>query len=538
MTEDNPYISNLTEKELEELHNLVSDFKSEVVSRLEMLESIENLEISDQIKVIGWLVDFGNDLNDRLAISKAIELGRSIDQSRLNSQSQGKLHYRLGTAFSNRASVTNYGGNQWNWEMPDVEEAIKHYRQSIQEDDFEKLPNLEQWRILTNLGNLYSIVGRFVEAFDYWNEALIRQPHWFYARGQRGVGFFHYGNLEYDEGHKTVFYKKAFDELQYAQMGRIIGILPKSTAEHFHQYKKQIAAKFESSSPSDDILDFNEHDLGNDKEEQQYRRWCLKHRLFLNTLNDVTDESIAARDILQLGQLHSERTERIITCLGLWNQLVEEYVTARYLLYEGLNPDSGHFADKDVLHMNTLDYPIHSIYGEKLKISLRTAYSIFDKIGQFINYYFDCGRDKDELDFTDIWHAERHGEELRDEFQNKQNLPLRGLYWLSMDFREWDLHIEGSLDKGGRKLAGLRNSLEHRYVKLIMGANGSDRFNDELATTLTRDELENEAMRMLRKARAGLIYLALSVNLEEETIRKPDQVTMPLQLDSLQPQPQ
>ena len=542
MVEDTPFVSKLTEEEVEELQKLLPDSKREVVRRLKMLESVENLEPPNQLRAIGWLVDFGDDLDDELAITKGIELGELIDESKLSSRFRGMLQYRLGTAYSNRESVITHDEDRWNWEIPDVEEAMKHYRRAIQEEDFEELPELEQWRALTNLGNLYSTVGRFVESFDYWNEALIRQSYWFPARGQRGIGFFYYANHDYDDGHKTILLKKAYDELEFAGMDRYIGISPEPTTNHFLQIKDQISAQFESPPPTDDILDFEDHGLGDTEEERRYRRWSLNHRLFLNTLNDVTDEPIAASDTLHLGQIRSERTERIVSCLGLWNQLIEEYATARYLLYEGLNPDSGHFADNDVQHMNTLDYPIHSIHGEKLKIALRTAYSIFDKIGQFLNYYFNCGRDVDELDFTDIWYTERHGDELRAQFQDKSNLPLRGLYWLSKDFDEWDLHIEGSLDKSGRKLADIRDALEHRYVKLTMFPIREDdkagQFNDELAMTMVREALEDEALAMLRKVRAGLIYLALAVNMEEELKPETEESTMPLQFGPLQPGPQ
>ena len=123
-----------------------------------------------------------------------------------------------------------------------------------------------------------------------------------------------------------------------------------------------------------------------------------------------------------------------------------------------------------------------------------------------------------------------------------QNLPLRGLYWLSKDFGDWDLHIEGSLDKSGRKLADIRDALEHRYVKLTMfpirEGDKAGRFNDELAMTMVREELEDEALAMLRKARAGLIYLALAINMEEELKPEIDEPTLPLQFGPLRPGPQ
>lgn len=543
MSNDAPFRSTLTTKEVEELERLGSEYKREVIDRLKMVDSVNHLQPVDQLKVIGWLTDFGGDLGSEAAISNGINLGESIERSDLSSKHRGMLHYRLGTAYSNRSTIVTRDGDRWKWETPDVEPAMEHYRRAIDEEDFAELPSIEQWRILTNLGNLYSEVGRFVEAFDYWNEALIRQPYWFPARGQRGIGFNTYAEHDYDTGHQTVLLKKAYDELEAARMDRLVGLSPGATLNHFLRFQTQISRKFESPPPSDDILEFGEYDLGKTEEERQYRRWCLNHRLFLNTLNDATAHPIAAEDILHLGQLRGKRTERIVSCLGLWNQLIEEYATARYLLYEGLNPSSEHFADRGVQHMNTLDYPIHSIYGEKLKIALRTAYSIFDKIGQFINYYFDCGRDSDKLSFTDVWFTERHGDELQEQFCEKPNLPLRGMYWLSKDLDSWKLHVEGSLDEGGRKLADVRDALEHRYVKLVMFENPkteaeTNRFNDELATMMLREELEDHAIALLRKARAALVYLALGVNTEEELKPNLDKASMPLQFGPLQSGPQ
>jgi len=66
----------------------------------------------------------------------------------------------------------------------------------------------------------------------------------------------------------------------------------------------------------------------------------------------------------------------------------------------------------------------------------------------------------------------------------------------------------------------------------------SGRFDDELAITMVREELEDEALAMLRKARAGLIYLALAVNKEEELKPETEEPTMPLQFGPLRTGPQ
>jgi len=217
--------------------------------------------------------------------------------------------------------------------------------------------------------------------------------------------------------------------------------------------------------------------------------------------------------------------------LGLWNNLVQEYATARHLLYQGFHPDDTHFADQDVQQINTLDYSIHSIYVEQLKIALRTAYSILDKIAQFLNYYYECGRDTDDLSFKDIWYEPKHSDNLRTAFKKRENLPLRGLYWLSKDFKDDGLYVEGSLDTGGEELKDLRNGLEHRYVKVTaFGDIDRGRLSDELATVMDRSQFEQKALSMVRKARAGLLYLSLAVYHEERSSADQESIHAPLRL--------
>ena len=50
----------------------------------------------------------------------------------------------------------------------------------------------------------------------------------------------------------------------------------------------------------------------------------------------------------------------------IYNQLKQEFVSARFLLYEGMNIQKKHFSDKDNLQIDTLDYAVYSYISEKL----------------------------------------------------------------------------------------------------------------------------------------------------------------------------
>ena len=79
------------------------------------------------------------------------------------------------------------------------------------------------------------------------------------------------------------------------------------------------------------------------------------------------------------------------TLVGFFNQLKQEYASARWLLYEGSQTDTVHFSDREVVLYNTLDYSCHALAVEKTKIAFRMAYSMFDKLVLFLNEYLHLG---------------------------------------------------------------------------------------------------------------------------------------------------
>ncbi|MDB5137145.1 MAG: hypothetical protein JWP37_3748 [Mucilaginibacter sp.] len=117
-----------------------------------------------------------------------------------------------------------------------------------------------------------------------------------------------------------------------------------------------------------------------------YRKWCLKHQLYTNPLNDLGNYTIADHDVLHLPTMTVAAGEppKYHT---LFNQLKQEYATARFLYYEGTQPHKQHYADQDVKLVDTLEYAEYSIHMEKVKIAFRLIYSLFDKIGYLLNDY-------------------------------------------------------------------------------------------------------------------------------------------------------
>ncbi|MGC8604950.1 MAG: LA2681 family HEPN domain-containing protein, partial [Desulfomonilaceae bacterium] len=248
----------------------------------------------------------------------------------------------------------------------------------------------------------------------------------------------------------------------------------------------------------------------------EYRRWCLFSGLYLNTLNDIGPIELAAHDDLNLPNMVTDLGKAPIV-VGLFNQLKQEFVSARWLYFEAVNSDEVHDSDLGVYLYNTLDYPEYGLAVEKLKISFRMAYSILDKVAYYLNRYLELGIAEKEVSFRGIWKQNKSSSTVRPEFNASKNWALRGLYWLSKDLFEPE--FADVTDPDAQGLSKLRNHLEHKYVKVHLFAipepNASDMWLDDFAYSLTVDELEHRTLRLLRLVRAALIYFTLGVHAEE-----------------------
>ena len=406
-----------------------------------------------------------------------------------------------------------------------MEKQILYLRRALTSPGFETLEARRRCEILTNLGNLLSTLGRFVEARATWTQALVVDPCFWMARGNRGSGLFSYAKTLYDEGHKAVFCLIAYRELTQAidDVQRYPELGHAAVQEHFLTRRAMIKRGI---VPADVEKHYQPHGhaLGKSRAEQSYRQWCLRNILFLNPLNDADPRSIAANDVLTLPDLTTDLGEPPVL-IGFFNQLKQEYVTARWHLYAATTEDGLHFSDREVVLVNTLDYPSYGLAVETMKLAFRAAYSLFDKIAYFLNAYIKIGLPEKQVNFRNIWREKDNGP-VRALFDTSENWPFRGLYWLSRDL--FDKEIHESAEPEARELYVMRNHLEHKYLKvheMLLRASEAeeahdDLFVDTLAYSISRRDLEKKTLRLLQLSRAALIYLALGMHQEERQRKK------------------
>jgi hypothetical protein len=246
------------------------------------------------------------------------------------------------------------------------------------------------------------------------------------------------------------------------------------------------------------------------QEERDYRHWCLANCLYLNPLNDLGRYSVANYDSMGLGT-HVVRVDAPHTFESFFDQMKQEYVSARWLLYEGLTAKMPHFSDKEVLLGATEPRPSLSLTVEKVKAAYRISYSLFDKIGFFVNKYMELGIPEKQVSFRTLW---RTGEKkpIRGQFDATDNWGFCALYWLAKDFFEKE--NDEVAEPQARGLSEIRNHIEHKYLRVTL-AGSPTAPPDDLAFMVSREQFEGKAMHLLKLARSALIYLAVGVGFEE-----------------------
>jgi len=485
-------------------------------------DGVQGLAGDAALAPIADLVNLADDLRKKEGAERALEWCDAFEASGISDAHLAVLNYFRANAWAALTSIRSVDKKTtWAWDQPEIAKQILHLRKALNSPAFDHLPSLYRCQILTNLGNQLDAVGRFVEALEYWTRALSIDKNFWMAQGNRGYALIHYAKAHYDRGQSAALLLFAHRDLSAAisLASNHPGLGHGEALEAFVTQKTHAEAGINIEKASK-LIKLDGHDLGETKEEERYRRWCLSNRLFLNPLNDLGPHTIAARDTMTLPDFVTKLKEPPWP-VGFFNQMKQEFVSARWMYYDGLNSTEAHFSDRDVLLYNTLDYPAYGLSVEKTKVALRTAYSLLDKIAFFLNKYMKLNVPPGDVSFGRIWRTKERAP-VRPEFEQSENWPFRGLYWLSKDVL--DKEFKGSTEPDARELHDIRNHLEHKYLKvhemLVTRPLDPDSplawLVDDLAYSIVRPEFNAKALRVLKLARAALMYLSLGMNREEK----------------------
>lgn len=457
------------------------------------------------------------------ALKEGLELSTKVDISRFNKSELCRFNYFVANGWSYVLLLKYDSPEKAGLSSMEYEKEIYHLRVAL--NFIDDTDEINACQILTNLGCAFSHIGRYVEAQYYFNWALRINPDFGMALGNKGYGLYRYAREIFDEVHQFIF-------LQYARKYLLEALEKKDVYPDVENGFRELANHIANSCPSASWDDYKVYpDILKDcsDEDMDYRLWCIDNVLFLNPLNDVIQQNIVARDILHTPTMTLKREDKPIY-QSIFNQIKQEFVTARFFFYDGVYHDGTHFSDREVTLYRVFDLPLYSINIEKVKIAFRLCYSIFDKIAYLLNIYLNLGIDKNRVTFRNIWHESGDGKKpIRTDLFKAHRLALQGLFWLSKDLYEKN---SSPIEPEAKEIATIRNYIEHKSFKVVEAKNPC--WNEAPETyEIEQDAFYDKTMRLLRLTRSALLYLSSAIYEEEESHKPPLGEIMPIEMELL-----
>jgi tetratricopeptide (TPR) repeat protein len=492
------------------------------------LDNLNEFEPTQVVNLLAILFETGRESQSVAAIKTGLEFSERQNFDKFSDDDKMIFHYNVANGWSYLQQLTQILSSKefWSFNLKELEQQIINLRLALCYSK-ETTNSQKKCEILTNLGNLFSHLGRFSEAQLYWQKVLKIDASFPMAVGNIGFGLFHYSKVLYDGGHQLLFFKFAYKYLQEAVASNIY--------DEAKTAFRQIIASLESTLDQkelNNIQNLKGFPIGTTKTEREYRKWSLDNHLFLNPLNDIVTDNIAGHDCLLLPTLTLKFNKPPIY-QTIFNQIKQEFVSARHMLFEGLSQKELHYSDKDNLQLDTLDYAIYSYSSEKIKAAFRLCYSVLDKIGYLLNDYLSLGFRPDKVSFRGIWNTHDKKTKLyilNPKISQTQNWAFRGLYWLSKDLYENDVEFSSPIEPEAKEIARIRNFIEHKSFKIVeLGESGL--LDNGLTYVIERKEFEKKSLNLIKLIRASMIYLSLGINLEE---KKKERINPVLPIDFIQ----
>ncbi|UPV75625.1 LA2681 family HEPN domain-containing protein [Halorussus limi] len=480
-------------------------------------------ELHDETRLhlTGVLYNLSEDLQRQDGLDRIIELHTETfpDTDALSPAHEAIRHYQLANAYSLRHTVTGDDTQHTFFESTDLLNAIGHARASVSDEYDTDVTPTQQLQRYTNFAGYLARTGRVCEALHWHHKAVEINPEHGMALGKRAITKQYYASLVPSQSYAARILHSAYTDYEAALQ---------NADDVYPQAKTRFRAGMESIEQfADDQLTIeteDEYELGDGKFDVKYHEWVLNNRLYLNPLNDISMHSFVAHDPVTLpGMIMPDGEE--FPYPGVFNQIKQEFVSARYMYYEGWMRSVGHSSDRNVTLQDTLDYSVYGYRTEQIKSAFRTAYSVFDKIAVIINEYYDLGHD--DPSFRSVWHNRGHySKGLEEQFVDSDNWALNALFWLRKDFHEDSgQNDDESPVVVAHELRDLRNAIEHDYLKVYRDGIVSeppDRswLQDTQYYPVGEKELREVTVEMLRLARAALLYTTFALAEEERMKRE------------------
>ncbi|PFE14044.1 LA2681 family HEPN domain-containing protein [Bacillus cereus] len=398
---------------------------------------------------------------------------------------------------------------------------IAAYREAIKLSKLNnELSNDYVSQIYVNLANVYVEMGRIVESIEELKKVEHLVDNFPMAIGNLAIKHMSLAQMVTDRSVMRALINKGLVKLKDICMSATPDIIPLDILKLFHKWERYMENCIDTNLS--DVESWSEkHDVDN-----VYKIWSAERNLSLNYMNIIYNiGNVDDIQMINMGLGYFSNENRM-EYYSWFNTIKQEYNMARYLLYQidSLKFNTTvHESQRFNVLINTCDYPAIGYRTELLKISLKTAFSVLDKIGIFCCKFHNQNIPAHKVDFHK-WYKEI-------ELEVALNSPFNAMYWLSkdLDFKEGDM----------KEIRLLRNCIEHRFIRVLDSYDIP--LSEELADTskyeykLSYLDLKRSAYETLSLVRRAIFYMVNGLNVEFNRVyyeEDKESLFIPLLLDT------
>lgn len=474
--------------------------------------------ISEDVIQLAKTFDSLYDAKKSRDILTTIDLALAMLKESRDKPTQMQINYDIGSAYQDLRVLSQENDEAYlEKEIYYLRVVLDIFEMNFCDDDLPKDAELKVARYIamrayTNIGNAMHVLGRYIAAIDYFKGALLIDNGFSMASLNLSFSLFRYAQMQLNPYDRGYYYHACF---HYYEQTKRCKISLEST-DYLEELEK-IILQFPLAYIDDYLkkpLDLPLCDI-DDSEEKDYRDYLAMSRLFLNPCLDILSAPCFAVDSINL-PFGEKPSEKELEFIGLFNQIKQEYNLARYLWYsvstDTLIPS---FPDQGLDLLDTGDCADYSLKEGLLRAAFKLVYSLFDRIGFFINQYFQVGLPPAKVSFKNVWKNELRDEKGKVYYVVPQpimrtygkNPLIKAMYWLQKDFfKKKTMNITSP---SSEPIFQMRNDMEHNCLRT-----GVNKHRTNFTKHTSCGIIEDNTYKLLHLSRELIIYLCLSISYE------------------------
>lgn len=461
----------------------------------EILTLLKSKEETPELKylIARLFYDFGMETNELKYIDESINLFEEIEEGDFDS-----INYYLGTLYL----AKYYSLENKPKFLIDSEKLLYMSKFYLNQEIFKRDSRTFR-EANVNLGIVYNIIGRTIDALDCF-EKVLENHNSVYAYYNKGYALYTYSSFT---NNPSLVIREAYNCFKSVVECDDFPVEMKQKSE---QYIGEISSFFD-----EDFLEGNldeEYEILYETDFEGFMiKYCLDNQLYLNLCNFCQSCPNSVGDTIVIEKMIWEVVEdgednSLLILSSYLNQLKMDYVSARFLLMLSQYDDFDlEIITKYVCIVDTQFSKENDIQVQFLKDAFKNFFNILDKIAYFMNDYLHLGVKPDKVNFRSVWFKYKFDEEKRRNIKvhNKKLLEMNNLGLTAL----YDIYLE--LDYGNEKeyLRKTRNSLTHKYLRIT---------EEQSENSKTILNLHNETIEIAILAKNAIIYLMRLVKINEE----------------------